>query len=101
MTQFLKDRASDSEEVVTPLMPDGTYLSRNSATLGPINFHTSYRWCQFPQERFLSYGRILTLHYYFLLMCILFSFIFYISTDVINNQRSCRTELTCQGILLP
>merc|ERR1712004_558499 len=29
---------------------------------------------QFPQEKFLSYGRILTLHYYFLLMCILFSF---------------------------
>eukprot|EP00415_Alexandrium_ostenfeldii_P003993 UN3993 len=26
-------------------MPDGTYLSRNSATLGPINFHASYRWC--------------------------------------------------------
>eukprot|EP00415_Alexandrium_ostenfeldii_P002283 UN2283 len=23
----------------------GTYLSRNSATLGPINFHASYRWC--------------------------------------------------------
>ena len=30
---------------------------------------------QFPQEKFLSYGRILTLHYYFLLLCILFSFI--------------------------
>merc|ERR1712039_1019127 len=28
---------------------------------------------QFPQEKFLSYGRILTLHYYFLLVCILFS----------------------------
>merc|ERR1712232_1022798 len=28
---------------------------------------------QFPQEKFLSYGRILTLDYYFLLMCILFS----------------------------
>ena len=28
---------------------------------------------QFPQEKFQSYGRILTLHYYFLLMCILFS----------------------------
>merc|ERR1712060_669214 len=28
---------------------------------------------QFPQEKFLSYGRILTLYYYFLLMCILFS----------------------------
>ena len=32
------------------------------------NFRT-----QFPQEKFLSYGRIFTLHYYFLLMCILFS----------------------------
>merc|ERR1712228_232976 len=28
---------------------------------------------QFPQEKFLSYGRILTLDFYFLLMCILFS----------------------------
>merc|ERR1711918_309308 len=28
---------------------------------------------QFPQEKFLSYGRILTLDYYFLIMCILFS----------------------------
>merc|ERR1712190_682608 len=27
---------------------------------------------QFPQEKFLSYARILTLYYYFLLMCILF-----------------------------
>ena len=35
MTQFLRDQASDSEEVVTPLMLDGTYLSRNFATLGP------------------------------------------------------------------
>ena len=30
---------------------------------------------QFPQVKFLSYGRILTLHYYFLLMCILLSFL--------------------------
>ena len=36
MTQFLRDQASDSEEVVTPLMLDGTYLSRNFATLGPF-----------------------------------------------------------------
>ena len=37
----------------------------------------SFLWigAQFPQEKFLSYGRILTLHYYFLLMCILFSII--------------------------
>merc|ERR1712213_261414 len=36
----------------------------------------SFLWigAQFPQEKFLSYGRILTLYYYFLLMCILFSF---------------------------
>ena len=29
-------------------------------------------YAQFPIEKFLSYGRIFTLHYYFLLMCILF-----------------------------
>merc|ERR1711862_316811 len=36
----------------------------------------SFLWigAQFPQEKFLSYGRIFTLHFYFLLMCILFSF---------------------------
>ena len=34
--QFLRDQASDREEVVTPLMLDGTYLSRNYATLGPM-----------------------------------------------------------------
>ena len=44
----------------------------------------SFLWigAQFPQVKFLSYGRILTLHYYFLLMCILFSWnfiLFYIS----------------------
>ena len=36
MTQFLRDEGSDSEEVLTPLMLDGTYLSRNFATLGPF-----------------------------------------------------------------
>jgi quinol-cytochrome oxidoreductase complex cytochrome b subunit len=43
----------------------------------------SFLWigAQFPQEKFLSYGRILTLHYYFLLMCILFSFTFTFSID--------------------
>jgi ubiquinol-cytochrome c reductase cytochrome b subunit len=36
----------------------------------------SFLWigAQFPQEKFLSYGRILTLHYYFLVMCILLAF---------------------------
>jgi len=35
----------------------------------------SFLWigAQFPSWKFLSYGRILTLDYYFLLMCILFS----------------------------
>merc|ERR1711987_8562 len=35
----------------------------------------SFLWigAQFPQEKFLSYARILTLYYYFLLMCILFA----------------------------
>merc|ERR1711997_395843 len=39
----------------------------------------SFLWigAQFPQVKFLSYGRILTLHYYFLLMCILFSLDFF------------------------
>jgi ubiquinol-cytochrome c reductase cytochrome b subunit len=36
----------------------------------------SFLWIgpQFPQDNFLSYGRILTLHYYYLLICILSSF---------------------------
>merc|ERR1712194_708606 len=41
----------------------------------------SFLWigAQFPQEKFLSYARILTLDFHFLLMCILFSFVFNIS----------------------
>merc|ERR1711935_95462 len=33
----------------------------------------SFLWigAQFPQEKFLSYARILTLYYYFIIMCIL------------------------------
>ena len=36
----------------------------------------SFIWIggQFPVDNFLSYGRILTLHYYYLLICILFLF---------------------------
>merc|ERR1711933_234680 len=50
----------------------------------------SFLWigAQFPQEKFLSYGRILTLHYYFLLMCILFSLL-------------CLNFLKEKGILVP
>merc|ERR1712129_671545 len=48
----------------------------NGFSLSPffLSFH-SFLWIgsQFPQEKFLSYGRILTLYYYFLLMCILFT----------------------------
>merc|ERR1711970_537140 len=35
----------------------------------------SFLWigAQFPQEKFLSYARVLTLYYYFLLMCIFFT----------------------------
>ena len=57
-----------------PLVNNGFSLSSFFLSL------LSFLWigAQFPQEKFLSYGRILTLHYYFLLMCILFSFfIFY------------------------
>jgi len=39
----------------------------------PINGWASSNQWQFPQEKFLSYGRILTLYYYFIIMCILVS----------------------------
>ena len=56
-------------------------LLNNNGFLLSFFFYSSlsFLWigAQFPQEKFLSYGRILTLHYYFLLMCILFSSIFY------------------------
>mmetsp|Transcript_3692 Transcript_3692/g.5366 ORF Transcript_3692/g.5366 Transcript_3692/m.5366 type:complete len:157 (-) Transcript_3692:2243-2713(-) len=52
-----------------PLVNNGFSLSSFFLSL------LSFLWigAQFPVEKFLSYGRILTLHYYFLLMCILFS----------------------------
>ena len=36
MTQFHRDQASDSEEVATSFMQDGTYSPRNFATLGTL-----------------------------------------------------------------
>merc|ERR1711957_1156472 len=56
-------------------------LNNNSFSLSKSYFFLlvlTFLWigAQFPQEKFLSYARILTLHYYFLLMCILFSFFF-------------------------
>merc|ERR1712039_1068559 len=51
-------------------------LNNNGFSLSKSYFFLlvlTFLWigAQFPQEKFLSYGRILTLHYYFLLMCIL------------------------------
>ena len=45
----------------------------------------SFLWigAQFPQEKFLSYGRILTIDYYFLLFCILFSCTFSFSFSLL------------------
>merc|ERR1712062_850149 len=45
---------------------------------GFSNFSLSFLWigAQFPQDNFLSYARILSLDYYFLLICILFPIIF-------------------------
>merc|ERR1711976_1007494 len=55
---------------------------RNLTTFCLLNnnsFSLSFFWigAQFPQEKFLSYARILTLYYYFLLMCISFSIFFF------------------------
>merc|ERR1712151_451788 len=50
-------------------------LNNNSFSLSSFFLCSlSFLWigAQFPQEKFLSYARILTLYYYFLLMCILF-----------------------------
>merc|ERR1712038_105677 len=46
----------------------------------------SFLWigAQFPQEKFLSYARILTLYYYFLLMCILLSFPYILAHTFLN-----------------
>merc|ERR1711920_433496 len=63
-----------------PLVNNGFSLSSFFLSL------LSFLWigAQFPQEKFLSYGRILTLHYYFLLMCILFSSFIFFTNAAIN-----------------
>merc|ERR1711976_1067974 len=51
-------------------------LNNNSFSLSFFFLSSlSFLWigAQFPQEKFLSYARILTLYYYFLLMCLLLS----------------------------
>merc|ERR1711993_156690 len=61
---------------VLPLVNNGFSLSSFFLSL------LSYLWigAQFPQEKFLSYARILTLYYYFLLICILiFDSLFFLS----------------------
>ena len=47
MSQSLRDQASNSDEVVTSRMLDGTYLSRNCATSGPT-------WSQPPRQVLMS-----------------------------------------------
>ena len=59
MTQFLRDQASDSEKVVTPLMLDGTYLSRNFATLGPLPDKAAVRFQNIPKINFTSITSLL------------------------------------------
>merc|ERR1712047_57970 len=55
----------------TRLMDCNNGFSLSFFILGVLSF--LWIGAQFPQEKFLSYARILTLDYYFLLMCILFS----------------------------
>ena len=56
----------------------------------------SFLWigAQFPQEKFLSYARILTLDFYFLIMCILFS---PPPQTIHDNSRSLLSWLVCVG----
>ena len=67
-----------------PLVNNGFSLSSFFLSL------LSFLWigAQFPQEKFLSYGRILTLHYYFLLMCILLSYSLHITSKEISAESS-------------
>ena len=46
----------------------------------------SFLWigAQFPQEKFLSYARILTLDFYFLIMCMLLSLVFWEVHGILN-----------------
>ena len=82
---------------VLPLVNNGFSLSSFFLSL------LSYLWigAQFPQEKFLSYGRILTLHSYFLLMCILFSCLSYLHTFIflfisVSVSRTIKTEFLLQ-----
>merc|ERR1712026_270402 len=60
----------------------------------------SFLWigAQFPQVKFLSYGRILTLHYYFLLMCILFSFFIFMNLFLSPDYLLTSQRNSAQGL---
>jgi len=62
-----------SPEVVYPRVNNFSILILSLSSFFSLSLSFLWIGAQFPQEKFLSYGRILTLHYYFLLMCILFS----------------------------
>merc|ERR1712037_635700 len=70
-----------------------------SLSLFFLSLH-SFLWIgsQFPQEKFLSYGRILTLYYYFLLMCILFSVNILLSLGL-SSSSSSTSQIECQELL--
>ena len=62
--QFPRDQASDSGEVVTPFMQDGTYPTRNFATLGPfLTYSRRYAsaFLSFALARRMSSSQILAL----------------------------------------
>ena len=74
----------------TRLMDYNNGFSLSSLFLGILSF--LWIGAQFPQEKFLSYGRILTLDYYFLLMCILFHYnnslhSYFLYLFFLNNAR--------------
>ena len=78
-------------------------LNNNSFSLSSFfSISLSFLWIgsQFPQEKFLSYGRILTLHYYFLLMCILFSINFYQASVKLECYRNDGSDAINSGSLL-
>ena len=60
-----------NQTTFTRLMDYNNGFSISSFFLSSLSF--LWIGAQFPQEKFLSYGRILTLDFYFLIMCILFS----------------------------
>merc|ERR1712115_215353 len=76
-------------------------LNNNGFSLSSFfSLSLSFLWIgsQFPQEKFLSYGRILTLYYYFLLMCIFFSCIFITNPLWIQRQFLANGPIESQSL---